>query len=92
MTMTNIEGAMQKAIDLTSTPTLHKRVILLTDGKITMGGGNDKVIKQAANDDIVVHTLGMSNQADKGLLEATAKAGRGTFSLVTDDESGSVLN
>ena len=79
---TNIEGPMQKAIDMISTPALHKRVILLTDGKINRGGENDVVTKQAENEDIVVHTLGMSDQADANLLQAVAEAGRGTFNLV----------
>lgn len=82
MGMTNIEAAMKNAINLKSS--LNKRVILLTDGEITQGGGNDVVIGLAKNEDIVVHTLGISNAADAQLLEATAKAGRGTYSLIED--------
>ena len=88
---TNIELAMQSALDLDS-HRLHKRVILLTDGEINRGGGTDVVVAQAKHDDIVVHTLGLSDGADAKLLEETAKAGRGTFSLIGDDESGNVLN
>ena len=40
----------------------------------------------------VVHTLGISNAADADLLQKTADAGRGTFSLIEDFEGGSVLN
>jgi hypothetical protein len=41
----------------------------------------------AAYEDTVVHTLGISNAADTDLLKKTAKAGRGTFSLIEDYES-----
>ena len=39
-----------------------------------------------------MHTLGISNESDADLLQKTADAGRGTFSLIEDYESGSVLN
>lgn len=66
MGMTNIEAAMRNAINLKSD--LNKRVILLTDGEITQGGGNDVVVGLAKNEGIVVHTLGISNAADAELL------------------------
>ena len=91
MDWTNIEAAMQKAVDLGSDPALNKRVILVTDGHSNRGDDN-AIIRQAANEDIIVHTLAISDEADDELLKATAKAGRGTFSLVYDDETGSALN
>ena len=80
------------AIDMDADASLKKRVILLTDGEITEGEGPEKVIQLAANEKTVVHTLGISLYADRDLLEKTADAGRGTFSLIEDYESGSVMN
>ena len=39
-----------------------------------------------------MHTLAISNDADIDMLTRTAQAGRGSFSLIEDYESGSVLN
>ena len=83
---------MEMAIEIDSGDSLRKRVILLTDGEITEGEGPEKVIQLAANEKTVVHTLGMSIYADRDLLERTAHAGRGSFSLIEDQESGSVMN
>ena len=80
------------AIDIDADASLKKRVILLTDGEITEGEGPEKVIQLAANEKTVVHTLGISLYADRDLLEKTANAGRGSFSLIEDYESGSVMN
>ena len=75
---------MEMAIEIDSGDSLRKRVILLTDGEITEGEGPEKVIQLAANEKTVVHTLGMSIYADRDLLERTAHAGRGSFSLIED--------
>ena len=82
---------MELAVNLVGEDaTLRKRVILLTDGEITEGGSRDEVIELAK--EAIVHTLGLSNAADADLLQKTADAGRGTFSLIEDYESGRVLN
>ena len=83
---------MEMAIDMEVDSDMKKRVILLTDGEITEGEGPERVVQLAASESTVVHTLGISNAADADLLQKTARAGRGTFSLVEDYESVSALN
>jgi len=89
---TNIASPMEMAIGIEADSSTRKRVILLTDGEITEGEGPERVIQLAANEKTVVHTLGISLNADRDLLERTAYAGRGSFSLIEDYESGSAMN
>ena len=81
---TNIASPMDMAINEVSDPALTKRVILLTDGQITEGEPAERVIELAAAENAITHTIGLSRGADADLLERTAEAGRGSFSLIDD--------
>ena len=81
---TNIASPMEMAINEINDPSLTKRVILLTDGQITEGGSAERVIELAQSEDAITHTLGLSSGADADLLQKTADAGRGSFSLIDD--------
>jgi len=59
---------------------------LLTDGQV---GNSQAVINQAKllNEDIRTHTFGIGTGCDKHMVMETAKAGRGSHSLVMDNSS-----
>ena len=62
---------------------LKKRVICFTDGAVS---SPDAVTKLCKEESIVVHTIGIGNGCDKNMLEKMAKEGRGSCSLIQDDE------
>ena len=68
---------------------LKKRVFCLTDGQVS---DPQFVIDLAKNKSIIVHTVGIGDGCDKKMLVNTAKEGRGSCSLIKDDESESFLN
>ena len=49
------------------------------------------IIELSADESTFVHTFGISNNAEVNLLQKTADAGRGTFTLVEDQETMSSL-
>ena len=59
---------------------------MLTDGQV---GNSQAVINQAKflNEDIRTHTFGIGSGCDKHMVTETAKAGRGSHSLVMDNSS-----
>ena len=64
---------------------LKKRIFLLTDGCVS---DKNKVIDQARqyNDKVKVFTFGLGSGCDKQLVENTASAGRGTSTIVKDND------
>ena len=64
---------------------LKKRVFLLTDGDVS---DRSQVIEQARqyNDKIRVFTFGLGSGCDKQLVQQTAEAGRGTYTIVADND------
>ena len=65
---------------------MNKRIFLLTDGQV---GNSYAVIEQAKyqNDTIRTHTFGIGSGCDEHMVIETAKAGRGSYSLVKDNNS-----
>ena len=61
----------------------QKRIFLLTDGCVN---NPDQVIRQASfcKDQIRIHTFGIGSGCDNRMIVQTAKAGRGTCSMVGD--------
>ena len=45
----------------------------------------------SADPNIIVHTIGIGNGCDRNMLENMAKVGRGSCSLIKDDEGQNVL-
>jgi len=70
-------------------PKLKKRVFCLTDGAV---GNPEQVIQLAKSESMVVHTVGIGNGCDTNMLSRMAKEGRGSYSLIGDNESDSILN
>ena len=69
-------------------PNHRTRVFCFTDGEV---GNREEVIKAAGTKDLIVHSIGIGNGCDKYMLESMAKEGRGSCSLIKDDEGQSVL-
>jgi len=65
---------------------VNKRIFLLTDGQV---GNSSAVIQQATflNEQIRTHTFGIGTGCDEHMVKETAKAGRGSYSLVKDNSS-----
>ena len=65
---------------------VNKRIFLLTDGQV---GNSSAVIQQATflNEHIRTHTFGIGTGCDEHMVKETAKAGRGSYSLVKDNSS-----
>ena len=69
-------------------PNHRTRVFCFTDGCVSNSG---EVIKLSADKNIIVHSIGIGNGCDRNMLESMAKTGRGSCSLIKDDEGQSVL-
>ena len=65
----------------------HARIFLLTDGQVN---NRDAVINQAGehSDEIRVFTFGLGEGCDEHLVTETARAGRGTATMVRDGGEG----
>ena len=63
---------------------IQKRIFILTDGKVR---NPNKVVDQAemCNECIRTHTFGIGNGCDFKMIKETAYAGRGSYSMVTDN-------
>ena len=49
------------------------------------------MIDLSADPNIIVHSIGIGNGCDRNMLESMAKTGRGSCSLIKDDEGQNVL-
>jgi hypothetical protein len=61
-----------------------KHLILLTDGRSGSGGSYGELTEQARVARVTISTVAVGDDADTGLLEALARAGRGRYHLVVD--------
>ena len=61
-----------------------KHLILLTDGRSASGGSYGELADQARAARVTISTVAVGDDADTGLLEALARAGRGRYHLVVD--------
>ena len=69
-------------------PNHRTRIFCFTDGCVSNSG---QVIELSADKNIIVHSVGIGNGCDRNMLESMAKTGRGSCSLIKDDEGQSVL-
>ncbi|HEY3081149.1 MAG TPA: VWA domain-containing protein [Chloroflexota bacterium] len=61
-----------------------KHLILLTDGRSASGGSYGDLVEQARVARVTISTVAVGDDADTGLLEALARAGRGRYHPVVD--------
>jgi Flp pilus assembly protein TadG/uncharacterized protein YegL len=82
---TNITSGLQSGIDALQ-PALNDGrnhvIIFLTDGNNTVGAYDSSLEGVAAQDKIVVYTIGLSGEADANLLTGLANATGGSFTQV----------
>ena len=69
-------------------PNHRTRVFCFTDGCVS---NSRAVIELSADPNIIVHSIGIGNGCDRNMLESMAKTGRGSCSLIKDDEGQNVL-
>ena len=80
---------MAFTLDTTIHGPLKKRIMLLTDGEVA---NRDVVIELAKNEAAITHTFGIGSQCDKELVHGVAKSGRGSSSIVLDEDFAGLLN
>ncbi len=61
-----------------------KHILLLTDGRSGSGGDYGALTKRMQEERVILSTVGVGEDADTGLLEAMARAGRGRYHFTTD--------
>jgi uncharacterized protein YegL len=78
------------AIDKLSQYQKQTRIFLLTDGEVS---NREKVIakSQTGKDNIRVYTFGIGSGCDVDMVEKIAKNGRGSCSLVIDNDDSTTL-
>jgi len=82
---TDIFPALQVAYDQIKTmQTQRKHVILLTDGQSGRDDDYQGLLQAMTGENITVSTVAVGNDADVGLLEEIAQAGKGRFYEATD--------
>ena len=68
---------------------MKKRIIILTDGIVD---NPKEVVDLCKNESVSVHTVGIGDGIDSEMLKRAAKAGRGSCSLIKDNDDSAVLN
>ena len=68
---------------------MKSRVICLTDGAVN---NRDTAINLAQHETITFHTIGIGSGCDKFMLEKMAEKGKGSCSIIADNEGESALN
>ncbi|WP_134683957.1 VWA domain-containing protein [Brevibacillus migulae] len=82
---TDIFPALQVAYDqIKSMQTQRKHVILLTDGQSGRDDDYQGLLQMMTGENITVSTVAVGDDADIGLLEEIAQAGKGRFYQATD--------
>src|SRR5712691_2932944 len=61
-----------------------KHLILLTDGQSASEGNYQALLDQMRAEHITLSTVGVGNDADQGLLDVLARAGRGRYHFTAD--------
>ena len=76
---TNIEAGLLVAENAlkSSRNFTGKAVIIMTDGKRTVGGHPDSIAKKLGDQGVLVFTITFSNEADKSLMKSVASKGNG---------------
>ena len=76
---TNIEAGLLVAENAlkSSRNFTGKAVIIMTDGKRTVGGHPDSIAKKLGDQGVLVFTITFSNEADKSLMQSVASKGNG---------------
>lgn len=83
---TDIDTPLKKAFKIKTKKEYQKRIFLLTDGEV---GNPDKVIEIAKsnNENGRVYTFGVGSDCSKYLVKEVARAGRGSYSFIEEDEN-----
>ena len=68
---------------------MKSRVICLTDCAVN---NRDTAINLAKHETITFHTIGIGSGCDKFMLEKMAEKGKGSGSIIADNEGESALN
>ena len=84
---TNIATPLHGSIEMPDNGV--KKIFILTDGAVN---NPQEVVDTAKNDICCVHTVGIGKGCDEKLLKDTAEAGKGSCSLISDDDHEGVLN
>ena len=71
----------------TSRPYARKTIVILTDGYVTEGRSPVSAAQDAAQQDVVVHTVTFSVNADQSAMRAVAAAGSGRHYHAPDAEA-----
>jgi len=87
---TDIEGGLRRArahLNQASNPFRNQVIIVLTDGRFTVGEHPETEAGLAADDGIVVHTITFSDSAKQQDMVDTAIAGRGQHFHAPDEQA-----
>jgi Ca-activated chloride channel family protein len=95
--LTNIEGALKRALAHAWVDTCVKSIVFLTDGKPTWPVESnasriiDTVKHHSEGTDIALHTFGIGEGIEKSFLMQCAKENSGFFYHITEDDSISLV-
>lgn len=81
------DGIMTLSAESSSRPNASHNIVLLTDGVMTQGDDPVALAALALSQNIAVHTVTFSDQADQQLMQAVAAAGGGEHYHAPDGET-----
>lgn len=82
---TVIQSALQEILKAKVNPGYPKHIFLLTDGGVSNTDGVIKLIRTQTKYSRV-HSIGIGNGASFNLIEGSAKAGKGKYIMISDNE------